>query len=101
MSGKDSSAPTLRSTSSNQRRAASGRSAVDLTGAEVKQVKVVARELLATLKETKLVIDWRKKQQARAGVKLTIRESLAKLPPACGAAVRTERLEPAFQHVYD
>ena len=67
----------------------------------MKQVKAVARELLATLKEKKLVIDWRKKQQARAGVKLTIREFLAKLPPAFGAGVRTEKLESAFQHVYD
>jgi type I restriction enzyme R subunit len=35
--------------------------ALTLTGAELKRVKRVARELLVILKEKKLVIDWRKK----------------------------------------
>ena len=75
--------------------------AVSLTAADIKQVKAVARELLATLKEKKLVIDWRKKQQARAGVKLTIKEFLAKLPAAFSVVVRDQKLDLAFQHVYD
>ena len=74
---------------------------VDLSDAEIKQVKRVAHELLATLKEKKLVIDWRKKQQARAGVKLCIREFLGGLPAAFTAALRAEKLELAFQHFYD
>src|SRR5690606_27462759 len=40
----------------------------ELTDAEVKQVKAVARELLETLKREKLVLDWRKRQQTRAAV---------------------------------
>jgi len=74
---------------------------VDLTDAEIKQVKRVAHELLATLKEKKLVIDWRKKQQARAGVKLCIREFLGRLPAAFTSALRAAKLELAFQHFYD
>ncbi len=71
--------------------------ALSLTDAEVKQVKRVARELLATLKEKKLVIDWRKKQQARASVKLCIKEFLGQLPSAFTPALRAEKLDLAFQ----
>ena len=39
-----------------------------LTKAEEAEVKKVCRELLATLKREKLVLDWREKQQAKAGV---------------------------------
>lgn len=35
-----------------------------------------ARELLATLKAGKLVLDWRKRQQARAEVRVTIEKLL-------------------------
>lgn len=45
------------------------------TAREESQLKGMGQELLATLKEKKLVIDWLKKQQARAGAKPTIRES--------------------------
>ena len=66
--------------------------ALSLTDAEIKQVKRVARELLETLKQKKLVIDWRKKQQARAAVKLCIREFLGQLPVALhpGASCRED-----------
>jgi len=40
------------------------------------KVKATARELLATLKAGKLVLDWRKRQQARAEVRVTNRELL-------------------------
>jgi len=42
-----------------------------LTQAEEAEVKKVCRELLATLKREKLVLDWREKQQAKAGVMQT------------------------------
>ena len=38
------------------------------------EVKKVVQELLTTLKREKLVLDWRKKQQAQAAVKKTVRD---------------------------
>jgi type I restriction enzyme, R subunit len=68
---------------------------------QIRQVKAVARELLDTLKQKKLVIDWRKKQQARASVKLCIKDFLGRLPSAFTPSVRAEKMDLAFQHVYD
>lgn len=48
----------------------------DLTEKDKKQVKNVARDLLSTLKAEKLVLDWRKKQQAIAAVKKEIEDDL-------------------------
>ncbi len=39
---------------------------IDMSDADREKVKATARELLATLKAGKLVLDWRKRQQARA-----------------------------------
>jgi len=48
---------------------------------EREKVKSTARELLAKLKEEKLVMDWREKEPTRAGVRTTIFDLLyAKLP---------------------
>ena len=43
-------------------------------------MKQIVRELLADLKSKFLVLDWRKKQQARAQVQLAITSHLDKLP---------------------
>jgi len=45
-----------------------------LTNKDKAQVKKVVRELLATLKQEKLVLDWRKRQQTRAAVLITIQD---------------------------
>lgn len=47
-----------------------------LTEKEREQVKMVARDLLETLKREKLVLDWRKRQQTRADVLLTVQKAL-------------------------
>ena len=44
----------------------------DITDKEKAEVKKVARRLLQTLKEAKLVLDWRKKQRTRADVYTTV-----------------------------
>ena len=56
--------------------------AIKLSRSEREQVKQVAQELLDTLKAERLVLDWRKKQQTRAQVQLTIEKILDKLPSA-------------------
>ena len=74
---------------------------IDLAEEDSKQVKKVSRDLLASLKEQKLVFDWRKKQQTRASVKLCIEETLDQLPKAYSETIYTEKCEATYQHVYD
>jgi type I restriction enzyme R subunit len=72
-----------------------------LTKAEQAQVKKVCRELLATLKREKLVLDWREKQQAKAGVMQTLRVEIRRLPAAFTRDIRSEKTARAYAHVYD
>jgi len=51
-----------------------------MTKQEEKKVKTIAKDLLATLHTKRFVLDWRKKQQSRAAVQLTIQELLGQLP---------------------
>ncbi|MCW5635541.1 MAG: type I restriction endonuclease subunit R [Rubrivivax sp.] len=72
-----------------------------LTKAEEAQVKKVCKDLLATLKREKLVLDWREKQQARAGVMQAVRVELRRLPAPFTKDVRVEKAARAYAHVYD
>ncbi len=49
---------------------------IDMSETDRDKVKFTARELLATIKAGKLVLDWRKRQQARAEVRVTIERLL-------------------------
>jgi type I restriction enzyme R subunit len=73
----------------------------DLTDAEVKEVKVVARELLETLKREKLVLDWRRRQQTRAAVLTTVQDVLDKLPRAYTTEMYNEKCQRVYQHIFD
>jgi len=74
----------------------------DLSEKDEKQVKVAAKELLFKLKKEKLVLEWRKKQQARASVLVTIEEILDKnLPTTYGKEIFQEKCKQVYQHVYD
>jgi type I restriction enzyme, R subunit len=72
-----------------------------LNKSEEKEVKKVARSLLETLEREKLVLDWRKKQQARASVKQTIEVTLDGLPDAYGQELYEIKCDAVYQHVYD
>ncbi len=72
-----------------------------LTRAEEADVKKVCRELLATLKREKLVLDWREKQQAKAGVMQTLKLEMRRLPAAYTKDIRVEKLARTYAHVYD
>ncbi|MGB3133713.1 MAG: type I restriction enzyme endonuclease domain-containing protein, partial [Candidatus Macondimonas sp.] len=72
-----------------------------LTKAEEAEVKKVCRELLATLKREKLVLDWREKQQAKAAVMLTMKVEMRRLPAQYTKDVRAEKMARAYAHVYD
>ncbi len=65
------------------------------------EAKKVARDLLETLKREKLVLDWRKRQQARAAVRLCIEKGLDKLPPVYTQELYRAKCDRAYQHVYD
>lgn len=72
-----------------------------LSKAEEADAKKVCRELLATLKREKLILDWREKQQARAGVIQTIKIQMRALPTPFTKDIREEKVARAYAHVYD
>ncbi len=71
-----------------------------LSKKEEGEVKKVAKDLLLTLKEEKLVIDWRKRQQTRAQVYLTIEELLDHLPEKFTKSIFGLKCQLIYHHVY-
>jgi type I restriction enzyme R subunit len=72
-----------------------------LTGKEAQQVKQVARDLLATLTTEKLVLDWHKRQQSRAAVRLAIKEILYdRLPDRYTEDLCDQKRDDIYHHVY-
>jgi type I restriction enzyme R subunit len=65
------------------------------------EVKKVARSLLEKLKREKLVLDWRRKEQARAAVRQAIGIELDTLPPAYSADIYRRKCELAYQYVFE
>jgi len=74
---------------------------VTLSKNEEQEVKKVAGVLLETLKREKLVLDWRKRQQSRAAVKLTIEETLDQLPQSYSSELYERKCQDVYQHIYD
>ena len=74
---------------------------VGLTDKERSEVKKVARDLLETLKKEKLVLDWRKKQQSRASVRVAIEEIFDHLPDKYDRRLYGDKCSTVYQHVYD
>lgn len=73
-----------------------------LTEKEKAQVKKAVRELLETLKREKLVLDWRKRQQTRAAVLITIQDYLDReLPRAYTPEIFKRKCDEVYQHIYD
>jgi len=70
---------------------------------EVDRVKKVAHELLAKLKTEKFVLDWKRKEETRADVKITIRDMLYdNLPePAYSENDCENRTQKVYFHIYD
>lgn len=74
---------------------------ITLTEKEKLEVKRVAKELLETLKQEKLVLDWRRRQQSKAAVKVAIEEILDQLPESYLTEVYERKCEEVYQHVYE
>ena len=74
----------------------------ELSEKEKDEVKKVVRSLLATLKREKLVLDWRKKQQARANVFITVRDMLnERLPGVYTPEMSKRKCDEIYQHLFD
>ena len=75
---------------------------IDLSQKEKDEVKKVVHSLLETLKREKLVLDWRKKQQARANVYVTVRDMLHQgLPGVYTQELSRLKCKEVYQHIYD
>jgi type I restriction enzyme R subunit len=73
-----------------------------LTNKEIEQVKLASKKLLRVLKNEKLILDWRKKQQARAEVLFTIETILDEmLPESYTPEIYKQKCDTTYQHVYD
>jgi type I restriction enzyme R subunit len=77
------------------------RPAPPLSDAEAAQVKRVAEDLLAILRRDKLVLDWRKQQGTRAAVRVTVEETLDRLPEAFTRQLYAQKCDAVYQHVFD
>ena len=56
---------------------------------------------METLKREKLVLDWRKKQQARAAVWICIEEALDQLPATYSPELFARKRNAVYQHIFD
>ncbi|MCX6567333.1 MAG: type I restriction endonuclease subunit R [Candidatus Aminicenantes bacterium] len=75
---------------------------IAMSEADRKKVKATAKEMLATLKASKLVLDWRKRQQARAEVRVTIEKLLDDgLPKVYTPEIFEQKSTAVYQHIYD
>lgn len=74
---------------------------IDISDSEKEEVKKVARTLLQTLKEAKLVLDWRKRQRTRAGVYTAVKTVLDQLPRAYTNELYDKKCDRVYQHIYD
>ena len=72
-----------------------------LSKKEELQVKKVAQKLLETLKDEMFVLDWRKRQQSRAAVLVSIEETLDLLPRIYTPDLFHNKCDIVYQHVYD
>ena len=73
-----------------------------LTVPERDEVKTAVRRLLETLKQEKLVLDWRKWTQSKAEVKETVSNILDdELPQPYTPELFNQKSEVVYQHIYD
>jgi type I restriction enzyme R subunit len=74
---------------------------ITLTEKEKHEIKKVAKELLLTLKQEKLVLDWRRRQQTKAAVKVAIEDILDRLPESYSTEAYQRKCQEVYQHVYE
>jgi len=73
----------------------------ELPPKEKKEVKQIARSLLQTLKQAKLVLDWRKKLRTRADVFATVKTVLDDLPRTYTPELYQEKCDLVYRHIFE
>lgn len=74
----------------------------ELSEKEREAVKKVSRSLLKTLKDDKLVLDWRSKSQAKGAVQKAIKDFLNdELPEVYDERIYNQKCEQVYQHMFD
>jgi len=74
----------------------------NLPDKDKKQIKKAVKDLLGALKWEKLIMDWKKTEQRRASVIVTIRDVLDEgLPSSYDNDLYAEKCDEAYKHVYD
>ena len=73
---------------------------IELAKKERDEVKVIAKELLTKLQDV-LVIDWRKKQRAKARVQNLIQDILDRLPASFTEELWPVTCDRVYQHIFD
>ncbi len=76
---------------------------LQLTVPQREEVKAAVKDMLETLKHDNLVLDWRKQQQLRAQVMVTVGNVLEQgLPDECYTlTLFSQKMEEVYQHIYD
>jgi type I restriction enzyme R subunit len=74
---------------------------ITLSKQEQQTIKQIAKELLAILKREKLVLDWRKRPQTKAGVEVAIKDCLDQLPESYTAELYEQKCRDVYQHIYE
>lgn len=74
---------------------------IELNKQEESIVKQIARELLETLKKEKLVLDWRKRPETKAGVEVAIKDILDKLPESYSVELYDQKCKDILKHIYE
>ncbi len=74
---------------------------IKMSDADKNKVKAISRNLLSKLKAGKLVLDWRKHQQTRAAVRVTIEKLLDENLPPAFTPVFAQKTSAVYRHVYD
>mgnify|MGYP005840643241 CR=1 FL=1 len=72
-----------------------------MTQKEILAVKKIAHDLLEKLKSEKLVLDWRKIQQARASVKLCIEGMLESLTKIFSRDIYHQKCLLVYNHIHE
>jgi type I restriction enzyme R subunit len=75
---------------------------IEMTEKERDQVKKASRHLLEVLKKERLVLDWRKNQATRSGVRVAIETVFdEELPEVFDKQLFNKKSKIVFQHIYD
>ena len=74
---------------------------IDLTESQRNEVKAICKRLLTILREERLVLDWRNRQQSRAAVMVTVQTVLDELPECYTQEIYDQTCEVVYQHIFD